>query len=65
MTSPRVLISRAALRAFAERWFLLGFRLSGRGFHGETYDDHKYPALRQLLLAEFTRVWDREHQEKP
>lgn len=51
-----------ALRAHAARWFLRGFRLSGKGFHGENYDTTKHPSLESLLLAEFDRIYDAEEK---
>lgn len=51
----------AALKAACLEWFLLGFRHSGKGFHGEIYDETKYPALRALLKVEFHRVWNRRN----
>ena len=47
----------AARRAHAEYWWLKGFAASGRGFHGETYDATRYPALRSILITEFDRLW--------
>jgi hypothetical protein len=55
--SIAVVMSAAGRRAFAEAWFLAGFAASGRGFHGETYDVARYPALRELLITEFERRW--------
>ena len=55
--SVAVVMTSAARRAFAEAWFLAGFAASGRGFHGETYDVARYPALRELLVTEFERRW--------
>ncbi len=56
-----VLMTWAARRAFAEAWWLRGFAASGRGFHGETYDTARYPALTALLVSEFERVWSDLH----
>lgn len=50
-------MSPHAVRALAAKWFLRGFRLSGKGFHGENYDPIKYPALTALLLTEFGRIY--------
>jgi len=50
-------MSRHALRALAADWFLRGFALSGRGFHGESLpSDHE--GARSILLAEFDRIWN-------
>lgn len=49
-----------ARRTLAAKWFLQGFRLSGKNFSGEQYDDIKYPALTSILLAEFARIYDAE-----
>lgn len=54
-----ITMSPAAHRALAAKWFLLGFRLSGKGFHGENYDVKRFPGLVSLLLAEFDRVYRR------
>ena len=54
-------LNRAAVRALARKWFLRGFAHSGKGFHGETYDLSKFPALESLLASEFDRVWDQEN----
>ena len=53
-----VTMGRGALRALALRWFLRGFAHSGRGFHGESMDISKHPAVEAILIAEFDRVWN-------
>jgi hypothetical protein len=60
-----VLMTYAARRAFAEYWWLRGFSASGRGFHGETYDRVKHPALTALLVSEFERAWHELHPPGP
>lgn len=55
--SVAVVMTGAARRAFAEAWFLAGFMASGYSFHGEAYDVVRYPALRELLITEFERLW--------
>ncbi len=51
-----------ALRLVAARWFLVGWSLSGRGFHGENHNVSKHKATRSLLLAHFNRIWEGEHK---
>lgn len=58
----RSLLARLAepvLKASAFRWFLAGFALSGRGFHGEVCPPTR-AAVRSLLAAEFGRRWDED-----
>lgn len=55
-----VTMSPEAHRALAAKWFLVGFKHSGAGFHGERYDVEKYPSLESILLAEFSRVYDED-----
>lgn len=57
-------MSPGAHRALSAKWFLLGFTLSGKQFHGENYDAAKYPSLVSLLLSEFNRVYDAERQSR-
>lgn len=52
-----VVMTYAARRAFAEYWWLRGFAASGAGFHGESYDTVRHPALTALLVSEFERAW--------
>lgn len=52
----------AARRAFAEYWWLRGFAASGKGFHGETYDTEKHPAITAILVTEFARLWSELHR---
>lgn len=52
-----VVMTYAARRGFAEYWWLKGFAASGKGFHGETYDTARHPALTALLVSEFERSW--------
>jgi hypothetical protein len=49
-------LTEPVLKASAFRWFLLGFALSGRGFHGEVCPPDR-KAVRALLAAEFNRRW--------
>jgi hypothetical protein len=56
-----VIMSYAARKNYAEFWWLRGFAASGRGFHGETYDTTRYPALVALLVTEFLRAWEELH----
>lgn len=51
--------SLGARRAFARKWFMLGFQLSGAALNGETLRLADFPALEGLFDAEFTRVYDR------
>lgn len=58
----RSLLARVAepiLKASALRWFLMGFALSGRGFHGEVCPLTR-EAVRSLLTAEFNRRWSED-----
>lgn len=57
-------MSPGAHRALAAKWFLMGFKMSGRQFHGENYDAAKYPSLVSLLLSEFHRVYNSERQSR-
>lgn len=52
-----VVMTYAARRSFAEFWWLRGFASSGAGFHGESYDTVRHPALTALLVSEFERAW--------
>ncbi len=58
-----VLMSCAARRALARYWFLRGFSHSGRGFHGETYDPVRHPAIESLLVERFELLWLQERAE--
>lgn len=58
--STLVTLSPRAAKAHAAKWFLAGFKRSGKGFHGEAYDEQKYPALKSLLLSEFERAYDED-----
>lgn len=49
-------LGESVLKASALRWFLVGFGLSGRGFHGEVCPLTR-SAVRSLLTAEFNRRW--------
>jgi hypothetical protein len=52
-----VVMTYATRRSFAEFWWLKGFASSGKGFHGESYDTARHPALTALLVSEFERAW--------
>lgn len=56
------LMTFAARRAFAEYWWLRGFAASGKGFHGETYDRERHPAITAILVTEFARLWSELHR---
>jgi len=53
-----ITMHRNALRLFAHRWFLIGFEISGAGFHGETFPVSSHKGARALVTAYFNRVWD-------
>jgi hypothetical protein len=57
-------MSRKALRLVAGRWFLAGFKLSGRGMNGETADLDASPATRRLLMTEFARLWTEDSRRE-
>ena len=52
-----VTMTPAALEAFARKWCLEGFKLSGYGFHGEKFDVSTESYLQGLLLREFDRLY--------
>ncbi len=61
MRETMITLNKEALKLVARRWFLLGFKLSGHGFHGEsTPDQHK--GIRSLLIAYFENRWNEAHQ---
>lgn len=53
-----------ALRLIAHRWFLVGFSLSGAGFHGETFPVCSHKGARSLLTVHFNRIWNSERVAK-
>jgi hypothetical protein len=53
-----------ALRLFAHRWFLIGFSLTGAGFHGETFPVNDHKGARSLITAHFNRVWESDRVAK-
>lgn len=53
-----------ALRLIAHRWFLIGFSLSGAGFHGETFPVSNHKGARSLVTAHFNRIWQAERNAK-
>ena len=53
-----VTMNLKAAEALAEKWFLIGFMCTGKGFHGETYNLEKYPSIMGLLLSEFKKRWN-------
>jgi hypothetical protein len=50
-------LSPDARREIAWTWCLVGFRLSGDRFNGETHDPAEGSATESLLRSEFERVY--------
>ncbi len=55
-------MSPSAHRALAIKWARFGFAASGRGFHGESYNEKRHPALARMLDTYFANLYDEEYR---